>query len=141
MGEWRVAQRFSILGEARSENGDGVEVPAFYGRWQPWARHDLTVQAGGIPPVIGAFPRRAYGRDNVVIGSPLAYQYLTSLRPDALPATVDDLLRMRGRGWQPSYPIGSTGGRPGCARSSRRHGGTRASRPTGGTARSSWRAP
>ena len=29
------------------------------------------------------------------------------LRPDALPATVDDLLRMRGRGWQPFYPIGS----------------------------------
>jgi hypothetical protein len=107
MGEWRVAPRFSILGEARSENGDGVQVPAFYGRWQPWARHDFTVQAGVIPPVIGAYPRRAYGRDNVVIGSPLSYQYLTSLRPDALPATVDDLLRMRGRGWQPSYPIGS----------------------------------
>lgn len=107
MGEWRVAARFSILGEARTENGDGIQVPAFYARWQPWARHDLTVQAGIIPPVIGAYPRRAYGRDNVVIGSPLSYQYLTSLRPDALPATVDDLLRMRGRGWQPSYPIGS----------------------------------
>ncbi|HKW01119.1 MAG TPA: hypothetical protein VJN96_14945 [Vicinamibacterales bacterium] len=107
MGEWRLASRLSILGEARTENGDGVQVPALYARWQPWARHDVTIQAGVIPPVIGAFPRRAYGRDNVVIGSPLAYQYLTSLRPDALPATVDDLLRMRGRGWQPSYPVGS----------------------------------
>jgi len=36
--------------------------------------------------VIGAFARQAYGRDNLVIGTPLAYQYLTSLRPDALPA-------------------------------------------------------
>ena len=44
------------------------------------------VQAGRIPPVVGAFARRAYGRDNLVIGLPLAYQYLTSLRPDALPA-------------------------------------------------------
>lgn len=107
MGEWRLASRLSILGEARTENGDGIQVPAFYGRWQPWARRDLTFQAGIIPPVIGAYPRRAYGRDNLVIGSPLSYQYLTSLRPDALPATVDDLLRMRGRGWQPSFPIGS----------------------------------
>lgn len=108
MGEWRIAPRFSVLGEARTENGDGVKIPAFYGRWQPWAGRGLTIQAGVIPPVIGAFSRRAYGRDNLVIGTPLAYQYLTSLRPDALPATADDLLRMRGRGWQPSYPIGST---------------------------------
>jgi hypothetical protein len=107
MGEWRLASRLSILGEARTENGDGVQIPAFYARWQPWAAHEFTVQGGIIPPVIGAYPRRAYGRDNVVIGSPLSYQYLTSLRPDALPATVDDLLRMRGRGWQPTYPIGS----------------------------------
>ena len=35
-----------------------------------------TVQAGRIPPVIGAFPRRAYGRDNLSSASPLAYQYL-----------------------------------------------------------------
>jgi hypothetical protein len=29
------------------------------------------------------------------------------LRPDALPLTVGDLLRMRGRGWRPSYPLGA----------------------------------
>ena len=43
----------------------------------------------------------------VVIGVPLAYQYLTSLRPDALPATADDVLRMRARGWRPTFPVGS----------------------------------
>ncbi|HUL72901.1 MAG TPA: hypothetical protein VLT86_07355 [Vicinamibacterales bacterium] len=113
LGEWRIWQRLSLLGEARTENGDGVQIPALYLRWQPWRDHNFDVQIGRIPPVIGSFPRRAYGRDNVVVGSPLPYQYLISLRPDALPATIDQLLRMRGRGWQPSYPIGSQALGPG----------------------------
>ena len=44
---------------------------------------------------------------------PLAYQYLTSLRTDAMPATADDLLRMRARGWRSSFPIGSQAPGPG----------------------------
>ncbi|MBI4486149.1 MAG: hypothetical protein HY655_09080, partial [Acidobacteria bacterium] len=32
--------------------------------------------------------------------------YLTSLRPDALPANADELLRMRGRGWLTSFSHG-----------------------------------
>jgi hypothetical protein len=106
-GEWRAASRVSAIAELRTENSD-VMLPALYARWQPSAARELYLHAGRIPPVIGGFGRHAYGRDNIVIGQPLAYQYLTSLRPDALPATVDDLLRMRGRGWQPSYPVGSS---------------------------------
>ena len=45
--------------------------------------------------------------DNLLIGYPLAYQYLTSLRPDALPANADELLRMRGRGWLSSFSVGT----------------------------------
>src|SRR6187455_1136897 len=99
MTEWRAATALSFVGEVRSDVGVNVDVPALYLRWRPWTDRGVTVQAGRIPPLIGAFPRRAYGHANVVIGWPLAYQYLVSLRPDALPATVDDLLRMRGRGW------------------------------------------
>lgn len=113
MGEWRVATRLAFVGEARTENADSVGVPALYVRWRPFDAHDISVQAGRVPPVIGAFPRRAYGHDNLVIGAPLAYQYLTSLRPDAVPATVDELLTMRARGWQPSYTVGATHLRPG----------------------------
>lgn len=113
MAEWRAASMLSFVGEVRTEGVDGVDVSALFLRWRPWTDHAVTVQAGRVPTLIGVFPRRAYGRDNVVIGWPLAYQYLVSLRPDALPATVDDLLRMRGRGWQPSFPIGSQALRPG----------------------------
>jgi hypothetical protein len=105
--QWRVARPLSLVAEVRTENADALEVSALYARWRPIDAYEIDIQIGRIPPVIGAFARRAYGRDNLVIGLPLAYQYLTSLRPDALPATVDDLLRMRGRGWRPSYPIGS----------------------------------
>jgi hypothetical protein len=113
LGQWQPASRLALLGELRIENADTIEAAALYLRWRPWLHRAFDIQAGRIPPVIGAFARRAYGRDNLVIGTPLAYQYLTSLRADALPATADDVLRMRARGWQPSFPIGSQDKGPG----------------------------
>lgn len=110
---WRPHAQWSLVGELRAGTSTGVEVSALYARWRPVARWRFDIQAGRIPPVIGAFARRAYGRDNPLVGVPLAYQYLTSLRPDALPDTVDDLLRMRARGWRPSFPIGSDAIEPG----------------------------
>ena len=107
LAEWHLHPRASLVAEIRSENGNGLDPAAWYLRWHPFASQNLDLQIGRIPPVIGAYARRAYGRDNLVIGSPLAYSYLTSLRSDAVPATVDDLLRMRGRGWEPSFPVGS----------------------------------
>lgn len=112
-GEWRLARPLSVVGELRTEAAENIEAAALYVRWRPWEAREIWVQAGRIPPVVGAFARRAYGRDNAVIGLPLAYQYLVSIRPDAFPATVDDIVRMRGRGWQPSYPIGDQALEPG----------------------------
>jgi hypothetical protein len=111
--DWRVTDRVSFLTEIRSENGHSARPYALYVRVRPWKDRPIDVQAGRIPPTFGAFARRAYGPGNPLIGYPLAYQYLTSLRPDAIPSNVGDLLRMRGRGWRPSYPIGSLGSAPG----------------------------
>ena len=105
--DWRIGRGLSLVGDVRSENADEVDVAALFLRWRPWSSRGLTIQAGRVPPVVGAFPRRAYGRDNIVAGTPLAYQYLTSLRSDALPLTTQELLRMRARGWRPSYSVGS----------------------------------
>jgi len=107
LAEWRAGSRVALLGELRVENRDSVDAAALFLRWRPWRERNFDVQVGRIPPVIGAFARHAYGRDNVVIGAPLAYQYLTALRPDALPASADDLLGMRARGWRPAFPLGS----------------------------------
>jgi hypothetical protein len=98
----------ALLGEVRSENGDAPLPYALYIRIRPWLHHDFDIQAGRIPPTFGAFARRTYASDNFLIGYPLAYQYLTTLRPDSVPASVDDLLRVRGRGWLSSFPIGNT---------------------------------
>lgn len=111
--ELRLADRVALLGEIRTENGGAPRPYALFLRFRPFAAHAFDVQAGRIPPVFGAYSRRTYGASNPLIGYPLAYQYLTSLRADALPATTDDLLRMRGRGWRPRYPIGNLVDAPG----------------------------
>lgn len=112
-GMWRPTSRVALLTEVRSENLEAVVAYALYVRVRPWASLPLDVQAGRIPPVFGTFVRRSYGADNPLIGYPLAYQYLTSLRPDAVPASADDLLQMRARGWRASYPVGNPVPAPG----------------------------
>jgi hypothetical protein len=105
-GLFRLTDRISLLGDLRSENLDGVWPVALYARIRPFPGRRLDVQVGRIPPAFGGFARRTYGKDNPLIGSPLAYQYLTSLRADALPADLDELLAMRGRGWLSSFTVG-----------------------------------
>src|SRR5258708_22461195 len=111
-GMWRPAARLAFLTELRSENRHRVIPYALYVRVRPWKSRAFDVQGGRIPPVFGAFARRSYGADNPLIGYPLAYQYLTSLRPNAIPRTADDLLQMRARGWRASYPVGVPPPRP-----------------------------
>ena len=112
-GMWRPSSRFAVLTEVRSEDLQRVIPYALYVRVRPWARVPLDVQAGRIPPVFGTFARRAYGADNPLIGFPLAYQYLTSLRSDSVPASADELLLMRGRGWRANYTEGDLVPAPG----------------------------
>jgi len=104
--EWRVTERAALLAEVREENLDHPHVYALYARLRPWRERSFDVQAGLVPPVFGAFARRRYGSDNPLIGYPLAYQYLTSLRNDAVPGTEADLIVMRGGGWLVRYPFG-----------------------------------
>jgi hypothetical protein len=98
----------SVLGELRDENLDTLRAYAFYVRIRPWVDHAVDIEAGRVPPVFGTFARRSYAIDNPLIGYPLAYQYLTPLRADALPWNADELLRMRGRGWLSNFSIGDT---------------------------------
>jgi hypothetical protein len=106
--ELRLGGRAALLAEGRADNGEGLTVAALYLRVRPVPGRSFDIQAGRIPPVFGASARRSYGADNPLIGSPLAYQYLTSLRADSLPASADDLLGMRGRGWRTRYSVGAT---------------------------------
>src|SRR5689334_3769804 len=102
----KAGPHFAILGEVRTENGQRPLPYAFFLRVRPWTARDFDIQVGRVPPTFGGFARRTYANDNPLIGYPLAYQYLTSLRPDSLPASADELLRKRGLGWELSYSIG-----------------------------------
>lgn len=100
----RITRGVAALGEIRVENDDTITASAFYLRLRPWAGRALDIQAGRIPPVFGAFARRRYGSDNPLVGTPLAYQYVTTLRSDVVPVGADALLAVRGRGWRVGYP-------------------------------------
>ena len=107
LGEGRRSH-VSLLAEVRSENGGRPAAlracTCASGRGR---RARFDIQVGRVPPTFGAFRRRTYAADNPLIGYPLAYQYLTSLRADALPANADELLRMRGRGWLSNFSVGN----------------------------------
>ena len=111
--EVRANDRLQLLGEVRLDQGRVLEAYGLFVRFRPWPTRRFDIQAGRIPPTFGAMSRTAYGSGNLLIGQPLAYQYLMSIRPDALPATNDDLLRMRGRGWLSNFPVGNQVEAPG----------------------------
>ena len=111
--EVRANQHVQLLTEVRLDQGRVLEAYGLFVRVRPWPARRFDIQVGRIPPTFGAMTRTAYGSSNILIGQPLAYQYLLSLRSDALPATNDDLLRMRGRGWLSNFPVGNTAAAPG----------------------------
>ncbi len=104
--EVKATSWLSFLTEMRAETGLGVRPYAWFVRFTPVSSGLVNIQAGRIPPVFGTFGRRSYPHDNPLVGEPLGYQYLTSVRPDAIPANADDLLRRRGSGWRVRYPVG-----------------------------------
>ncbi len=111
--EVRASDHVQLLAEIRLDHGDRLTPYALFVRIRPWPERRFDIQAGRVPPTFGAFTRTVYAYDNIVIGQPLAYQYLLSPQPDAIPATSDDVHRMRGRGWESDFPIGNTAPSPG----------------------------
>jgi hypothetical protein len=113
MAEARLHRSLSLLFDGRMDNFDKPRVYALYLRLRPWAGRDFDLQLGLVPTVFGSFPRRRYLYDNPLPSLPLTYQYLTTIREDALPSNAEDVVAQRGRGWLVHYPIGDTGFRPG----------------------------
>ncbi len=102
-----VSRQIEVLGQLRTDGLSHARLTALYLRVRPWRAHQIDLQAGRVPTTFGLFGRSGYGADNPLVGRPLPYGYLTSLRRDALPATAADLIRMRGRGWLASFPRGN----------------------------------
>jgi hypothetical protein len=109
---FRAGSHVTFVGDVRLQGGIGeggwqVRPYALFASIRPWSQTPVDVQVGLVPPVFGAFSRRAYGTDNPLIGFPLGYQYVTTLRTDALPASADELVSKRGGGWLVRYSVGN----------------------------------
>jgi hypothetical protein len=102
----KAGPHFALLGEIRTENFGQIRPYALYVRIRPWTSRNFDLQVGRVPPTFGAFARRTYANDNPLIGYPLAYQYMTTMRADALAANVDELLDKRSEGWLLDYSVG-----------------------------------
>lgn len=107
----RVTAGADVRAEGETEGGPWRVYPvSLFLRVRPFAASSFAVAAGIVQPAFGAFMQRRYGVDNLLIGYPLAYQYTTGVRADALPATANDVLNNRARGWAPKYSIGAGSG-------------------------------
>ena len=111
--EVRVSRRFQVLAELRLDHGEHLSAYAVFLRVRPWPDRRFDLQVGRVPPTFGAFSKTVYAYNNLVIGQPLAYQYLLSIRPDAVPSEPADLFRMRARGWLSDFPLGDRASSPG----------------------------
>jgi hypothetical protein len=111
--EARLLPSLSLLFDGRMDNLSEPRVYALYLRLRPWRERNFDVQAGVVPPVFGSFPRRRYALDNPLPSLPLAYQYLTTIREDALPANAEEIVAQRARGWLVRNSIGNSAAGPG----------------------------
>jgi hypothetical protein len=85
-----------------------VRPYALFVRVRPLLDKPITIQAGRIPPVFGAYVTQDYyGPSQPLISIPLAYHYPTTLRPDSVVRSSAALARWRGGGWRVRYRTGS----------------------------------
>ena len=71
-----------------------------YAMANPWEGKDLHFVAGLVPWLIGTYEARSYSDKNPLVGTPMLYQYHTSLRGDQVAANADQLLSKAGRGYE-----------------------------------------
>jgi len=107
--EGPVADGIDVFTQIMMLEDLGVAVHGAYAMWTPLTGEDLHVIGGKIPWRIGTYAERTYSHRNPLVGTPLMYQYHTSLRPDRLPPDADALAGAAGTGQ--SGPVYDTSGR------------------------------
>lgn len=111
--EAALSDRVSVFTRLNFDSGASFDV-SVYGAYVMFSRFlpaDLHVELGKVPSPFGTFAERSYPDKNPLIGTPLMYHYHTSMRPDRVPFSADDLLSARGQGqFGFSYLSGDTTG-------------------------------
>ncbi len=101
-GHLRYGDKAELVVDVFADDRRRPTLFGAYLRVQPSAAFGLRV--GLIPLTVGAWQDRATPGRQPLINQPLSSQYLTSLRNDSLPGSLDELLGQRGRGRDTRYP-------------------------------------
>ena len=75
-----------------------IRADGAYALWTPWLDRDLSLEAGKIPWPIGTYAPRTYSDQSAFIGTPLIYQYRTSLAWGFPAFSVDQQVAKAGTG-------------------------------------------
>ena len=75
-----------------------IRADGAYALWTPWLDRDLSLEAGKIPWPIGTYAPRTYSDQSAFIGTPLIYQYRTSLAWATPALSVDQQVAKAGTG-------------------------------------------
>jgi hypothetical protein len=94
----RVSDQLTVFAQVVRRDATALYVDGAYASYQPLKTHDLSVMAGKVPWAIGTYAPRTYSNKNPLVGTPLMYQYHTSLIWYDLPPDADALLATAGQG-------------------------------------------
>jgi hypothetical protein len=94
----QVNPRLQVFTQIVLRDATPLYVEAAYITFTPSPTHDIQVLAGKIPWAIGTYAPRSYSDKNPLIGTPLMYQYHSTLLWYDVPPNADVLLSTRGSG-------------------------------------------
>jgi len=94
----KAGERLQISGQIVLRDRSGIYVEGAYATFTPDPDRDLHLLAGKLPWPIGTYAPRSYSNRNPLIGTPLMYQYHTTLSWYAIPNDADALLAAAGTG-------------------------------------------
>jgi hypothetical protein len=100
----QVTNRLAVYSQFVLRDATTPYVDGAYLLWSPLPSHDAHLLAGKIPWPIGTYAPRTYSNKNPLIGTPLMYQYHTTLVWYEIAPSADALLAAAGSGqWGVSY--------------------------------------
>jgi len=97
-GDAQVDPRLLVSVQVMLHDASSIYVDGAYAIFTPSPQHDLHVLAGKIPWPIGTYAPRTYSNHNPLIGTPLMYQYHSTLLWYELVPSADALIATSGSG-------------------------------------------
>jgi hypothetical protein len=93
-----INDKVTVFSQAMLREATTPYLEGAYVMYTPTLVQDIHLQAGKVPWPIGTYPPRTYSNKNPLIGTPLMYQYHSTLVWYDIPPTADALIATKGQG-------------------------------------------